>query len=84
MNLPHGARAIPDPEAEVERLAAARKPAEPPAILAEGVMQIPDPCAPGESFWVQVAVAAEKPHAVRSDILERIGDAIAASVTTGP
>jgi len=47
-------------------------------------MQIPDPCAPGESFWVQVAVAAEKPHAVRSDILERIGDAIAASVTTGP
>ena len=79
--FPPGARPVPDPEAEVERLAAARR--QGPAVLCETIVQVEEPGSPGEHFWARVTVTAldGKQRPVKADISGRLADAIRESVT---
>ena len=79
--LPPGAREIPDPEAEMERLAAARK-RWMPSILCEEIHQLEHD---GRLYFLRVTVSAEltgdEPAGflpVRADLGKRIADMIRA------
>ena len=90
---PGTAREIPDPQAEMERLAAARKPRKPretQLLCHEGILIDHD----GTAFFVWVKVTAEHnpqigedtrtwPFPVRADLGRRIADMIRADCAAG-
>lgn len=78
--FPPGARPIPDPEAEMERLAAARN--QGPAVLCETIIQVDEPGKPGEHFWVRATVTAldGKQRPVKADISGRVAEAVRESM----
>ena len=74
-----------DPDAEAARLARERQeqPRDWP-VLADYLVQLPDPAVPGGFTQARITVAAQRHRPVRPDIGDRLRDAVIGCLTDGP